>query len=213
MHCCEFGVNKSMVQGTETSKSPVAKSAVHMTELDGIRGLAILMVFLTHTTTGIGVVPQSQVGQFVYGLLQMGWSGVDLFFVLSGFLITGILVDQRKQLKGQPGRFFGHFYARRSLRIFPLYYASLLIVFVIARLATGSAPDYRNLAIHGLYLQNIIDGYPMALSHFWSLAVEEHFYLILPLVIYWIQPGIWARFCWRGCWWRLARESCSKIVP
>ncbi len=113
---------------------------------------------------------------------------MDLFFVLSGFLITGILVDQRNQLKGQTGRFFGYFYARRALRIFPLYYGSLLIVFVIAQLALGKAPDYRNLAIHGFYLQNIIDGYPMALSHFWSLAVEEHFYLILPLVIYWIKP-------------------------
>jgi peptidoglycan/LPS O-acetylase OafA/YrhL len=159
-----------------------------MTELDGIRGLAILMVFLTHTTTGIGVDTHSEIEKFIYGVLRLGWSGVDLFFVLSGFLITGILVDQRKQLNGQAGRFFGYFYARRSLRIFPLYYASLLIVFVIAHFATGNAPDFRNLAIHGLYLQNIVDGYPMALSHFWSLAVEEHFYLILPLVIYLVQP-------------------------
>ena len=146
------------------------------------------MVFLSHTTTGIGVEPHSEIGRFCYGVLKLGWSGVDLFFVLSGFLITGILVDQKKQLDRQPGKYFGYFYARRALRIFPLYYLSLLIVFVVARLASESAPDLRNLTIHGLYLQNIVDGCPMALSHFWSLAVEEHFYLILPLVIYWIQP-------------------------
>lgn len=177
-----------MEASLETQTTEVAKSAVHMTELDGIRGLAILMVFLTHTTTGIGVQPESDIGKLVYDVLKLGWSGVDLFFVLSGFLITGILVDQRKSRQGQAGRFFGHFYARRALRIFPLYYASLLIVFVIARLASGSAPDFRNLAIHGFYLQNIVDGYPMALTHFWTLAVEEHFYLILPIVIYWTQP-------------------------
>jgi peptidoglycan/LPS O-acetylase OafA/YrhL len=162
------------------------KSSYHITELDGLRGLAILLVFITHTTTGIGVEPSTEFGKFVYGLLKIGWSGVDLFFVLSGFLITGILVDHKKSLSDKPRRYFGYFYARRALRIFPLYYVSLIVVFVVAELILGNSLDYKNFTIHSLYLQNILDGYPMALSHFLSLAVEEHFYLILPLVIYWI---------------------------
>lgn len=143
------------------------------------------MVFLSHTVTGIGVEPVSGIGRQVYGLFKLGWAGVDLFFVLSGFLITGILVDQKKLLHGQPGKFFGYFYARRSLRIFPLYYGALAIFLLAGHLATGKSHDFRDFFIHALYLQNIIGTYPMALSHFWSLAVEEHFYLILPLVIYW----------------------------
>ena len=197
-----------MEQKPESQNIQDAKSAAHLTELDGIRGLAILMVFLSHTTTGIGVEPESGFGRFFYGVLKLGWSGVDLFFVLSGFLITGILVDQRKQLNRQPGKYFGYFYARRALRIFPLYYGSLLIVFVLARLATGEAADLRNLAIHGFYLQNIIDGCPMALSHFWSLAVEEHFYLILPLVIYWTRPEYLGRFLFAG----VVLAVCARII-
>jgi peptidoglycan/LPS O-acetylase OafA/YrhL len=185
-----------------------AKSAIHLPELDGIRGLAILMVFLSHTTTSIGVFPDTAFGGFIYSVLKLGWSGVDLFFVLSGFLITGILIDQRMLLDGEPGRYFGHFYARRALRIFPLYYASLLIVFVMAPLVTGSAPDFRNLIIHGFYLQNIVEGYPMALSHFWSLAVEEHFYLILPLVIYWVRPSQLAWVLWGG----VILAICARIT-
>lgn len=197
-----------METSPEAPTTQVAKSAVHMTELDGIRGLAILMVFLSHTTTGIGVEPDSEIGKFCYGVLKLGWSGVDLFFVLSGFLITGILVDQRKHLNNQPGRFFGYFYARRALRIFPLYYASLLIVFLLAQIATGNAPDLRNLAIHGFYLQNIMDGYPMALSHFWSLAVEEHFYLILPMVVYWTPPKHLGRVLLTG----VILAICARIM-
>src|SRR3954466_4450020 len=160
----------------------------HLPTLDGLRGIAILAVMIHHAAEfGQGNSPATAVHQF----LHLGRHGVDLFFVLSGFLITGILLDS----KGSP-RYFSTFYARRTLRIFPLYYGVLLVVLVVLPLIVPQPPAAREvIADQGwlwLYASNILmawrnrvlfNGEHVYLSHFWSLAVEEQFYLVWPLVV------------------------------
>ncbi len=165
-----------------------AGHAGHNPILDGIRGMAILLVMLHHFF--MGVAPASTVDRFALAVTESGWCGVDLFFVLSGFLITGILYDT-KQKKG----YFKNFYARRTLRIFPLYYAVLVLFFVVFPLlpveaareyVSGSSADQ---VWFWTYLTNfrIIERggfYPYLIpSVFWSLAIEEQFYLAWPLII------------------------------
>lgn len=113
-----------------------------------------------------------------------GWIGVDLFFVLSGFLITGILYDTL-----QSKRFFRNFYARRALRIFPLYYGFLLLLFLI----TFVRGEHWTSGIFGYltYTENLslgshqlTDASWVNINHFWSLAIEEQFYLVWPLLIF-----------------------------
>ncbi len=142
--------------------------------LDGLRGLAVLAVILYHATflePGTGPV-----GRALLGATRLGWAGVELFFVLSGFLITRILVQSRGA-----ENYFRVFYVRRFLRIFPLYYASLLLLVLLFRVAGGESAWY------WLYASNVkmtLAGWPSApLSHFWSLAVEEQYYLCWPLVV------------------------------
>lgn len=158
-------------------------------EFDGLRGIAILMVMAYH------IIPEGEnlfsnpLTKFLTTISQMGWAGVDLFFVLSGFLITGILLEQ-KEKQG----YFRNFYARRILRIFPVYYLSLTVLFSIY-LLTGMA-DIHTILTTGLwyysYQQNWIysmnAGPGLYFSHFWSLAIEEQFYLVWPLIIYFANP-------------------------
>src|SRR6266851_6831598 len=103
-----------------TGPGPFVASARRIPALDSVRGIAILMVLLYHSNQG--GFDTGLVGRFVGRLLRLGNGGVDLFFVLSGFLITGILLDA----KGSPG-YFRNFYMRRVLRIFPPYYAFLVL--------------------------------------------------------------------------------------
>jgi peptidoglycan/LPS O-acetylase OafA/YrhL len=145
-------------------------------QLDGLRGIAILLVLLVHSQ-------ESFRGIHLDSLARRGWIGVDLFFVLSGFLITGILLDT----KGR-GAWLRNFYARRALRIWPLYYAVLLFIFVLVPIAKPSNklelshyPWYWYFS----YLQNwFVRGWGIApLSITWSLAVEEQFYMSWPIVV------------------------------
>ncbi len=157
----------------------------HVAALDGIRGLAILLVMLTHfTLVHSGPILDRLVGTAG----RFGWSGVDLFFVLSGFLITGILLDA----KGSPN-FLRHFYARRALRIFPLYFAFLflatLLVPALPFAWTGLFPvgDWTK-PLYWLYLSNFAitispDVANDMLGPTWSLAIEEQFYLAWPLLV------------------------------
>lgn len=159
-------------------------------ELDGLRGMAILVVWLGHYF----YVPA--VGLFRFfndSWLGLGWSGVDLFFVLSGFLIGGILLDHRES-----HYYFRTFYARRFFRIIPVYYAWIIVYilfvtiggsFLRAHAHTGNIQGVdRPILFQFLFLQNFGDWLTSPLSYFWftatwSLAVEEQFYLVSPLLV------------------------------
>lgn len=165
----------------------------HLPGLDGLRGVAVMLVLMHHLVLVRIYGLSERVDRFVHS----GWMGVDLFFVLSGFLITGILLDA----KGTERR-FTNFYMRRFLRIFPLYYGMLLVVLVILPAIVTRLNIHSNAInnamesiykVQGqqiylwLYLQNMVDDWYM-FNHFWSLAVEEHFYLFWPALIFLCTP-------------------------
>jgi peptidoglycan/LPS O-acetylase OafA/YrhL len=164
--------------------------------LDGIRGLAILLVLLVHSVEfqGGGIALT-----WLNAFARSGWLGVDLFFVLSGYLITRILLQTRER----PG-YFKNFYARRALRIFPAYYLYLAVVFLVLPLwVTGlrlPAMDEWQLPSL-LYVQNIkmaVDGSATpwrGLDHLWSLAIEEQFYLLWPLILWRCPPRFVESLC------------------
>jgi peptidoglycan/LPS O-acetylase OafA/YrhL len=153
----------------------------NMPGLDGLRGLAIAGVLACHFTNAWpGSAALDRGAMEVFGL---GWAGVDLFFVLSGFLITGILVDQ----VGAPG-WWGGFLLRRVLRIFPLYYLALAL-FGLFGPSLGLI-DRWTFGRWGFWYWSYLGNWAYAarqvippLSHFWSLGVEEQFYLFWPLVV------------------------------
>lgn len=166
------------------ASAPVPSPLVRVEALDGLRGMAVLMVVAMHAMFfGVplpGVPPLSQDSAYVR-LVGLGWSGVDVFFVLSGFLITGILV----QSKDAP-HYLRNFYARRVLRIFPLYYVVLaLLLWGLQRPPTTPGET----AAYLLYVQNFVhafggDAQPdIARDVTWSLAIEEQFYLVWPTVV------------------------------
>lgn len=158
-------------------------------QLDAVRGLAILVVMVHNSSIKYPYFHLQQ-------LFSNGWMGVDLFFVLSGFLITGILVDTK-----QSENYFKNFYVRRCLRIWPLYYSIIFFMFVVVRFLNRS--EFHKVLeqsspwwMYPLFLQNFL--LPISTSATgplgvtWSLAIEEQFYLIWPLVVRFCSP-IWLR--------------------
>ncbi len=177
---------------TAPSRSPLLSS--FYPALDGLRAVAFLMVFMIHY--GIIVWP--------WNFLQWGWIGVDVFFVLSGFLITGILFDSIENK-----HFFRNFYVRRSLRIFPLYYSFWIVLLLITPLLHIAWNGYvvaqvgyvGNFFYAGgkLALHPSPSGVPFMVARhagkfrfidvgpFWTLCVEEQFYLVWPAVIWFVR--------------------------
>src|SRR5580700_619224 len=150
-------------------------------QLDALRGLAILLVIFHNASEKFPAL-------HLQGLFANGWMGVDLFFVLSGFLITGILLDT-KLSEG----YLKNFYARRCLRIWPLYYSVIFFMFVVLPFLSRSeghiifeksSPWWA----YPLFLQNFLIS-PIstaaagALGVTWSLAIEEQFYLVWPWIV------------------------------
>ena len=166
----------------------------HLPVLDGLRGVAILLVLLTHAVALPLEPATTGLDTWAHAIARVGWTGVDLFFVLSGFLITGILLDTRDE----PRR-WSRFYARRALRIFPLYYGVLIAIFVVfPRVVAWSDPAYETLrhnqAWYWAYAVNFLEvvthgkGTPLNTVHFWSLSIEEQFYVFWPFIVWACRP-------------------------
>jgi peptidoglycan/LPS O-acetylase OafA/YrhL len=179
----------------QQARSGSDASLRHLPVLDGLRGVAIALV-LAHNFDIIGA-PRGMWAHALDVALNVGWIGVQLFFVLSGFLITRILLHTQDS-----ANYFAGFYARRVLRIFPLYYGTLLVAFVILPLLVnppaGFAQEQAHQAWLWLYLSNISNMFgfeSQVFPHFWSLAIEEQFYLLWPLLVHRRSPFQVLRLC------------------
>ncbi len=166
----------------------------HVPALDGLRGIAILMV----------IPHNADVFSHIHGWLvpfavmaNAGWIGVQLFFVLSGYLITGNLLDSRNA-----PNYYSAFFTRRVLRIFPLYYLSLIfflwVLPLLVNLPADMLASYQNQGWLWVFLQNWAQPFGQTVywfPHFWSLGVEEQFYLVWPFVVALCPKGWLARAC------------------
>jgi peptidoglycan/LPS O-acetylase OafA/YrhL len=153
--------------------------------LDGMRGIAILSVMAFHFST-VFENGTTRLDHWIVSLASHGSRGVDLFFVLSGFLITRILIHSRDS-----ENYLGAFYMRRVLRIFPVYFAYILFVFTVMRQVHPAAFANTSLWPYLAYVSNWQKGTGLTdphLNHIWSLAVEEQFYLVWPLLVLLCPP-------------------------
>src|SRR6266436_5687461 len=181
-------------------QAPPVNLSGRVPELDGIRGIAIGMVLIAH----FFLVVSRPGSPLAYALvpLRLDWSGVDLFFVLSGFLIGGILLDARES-----SNYFRVFYTRRFFRIVPIYAVLLFTVALAMYLSSAGASDkYEEIFAErlpwwyfatflqniGMSLHNVWGTFPLGVT--WSLAVEEQFYLTLPLLIRFLGRRALIRF-------------------
>lgn len=173
--------------GATAATPGIPSAAGRIPELDGLRGLAIVLVLFDHFVVHSSMTGYTFADVGLYRLAASSWIGVDLFFVLSGFLITGILFDARRN-EG----YFRNFYSRRVLRIFPLYFGFLALSLMTAPAllsADASGKLIDNQIWFWTYLSNFYivadNGWPAPphLNHFWSLAIEEQFYLLWPLAV------------------------------
>jgi peptidoglycan/LPS O-acetylase OafA/YrhL len=166
-----------MSSGTGSEAARVDEGRAHLPTLDGLRGLAVAAVMVAHLPTDAA----ARIHKYLPQLMHMsGYLGVDLFFVLSGFLITRILLADRES--GTPLRFF---LIRRCLRIFPVYYLTLAIYAIVA--------PSTMLVWCAMYLSNYYFAFvkdDSLLRHTWSLSIEEHFYLLWPLLAHRLAPRV-----------------------
>lgn len=168
----------------------------HIRELDGVRAVGISLVLLDHFWPPF-------LSPFVSGLGQLGWVAMDSFFVLSGFLITGILLDTCSRRD-----YFSSYYIRRTLRVFPVYYAVLAALTMTTLLRAGGYEYHKLIASWGspvwfvAYLGNFrtafVNNWPTALGYgpFWSLQIEEQFYLIFPVAVRLLSKKALGRLLW-----------------
>lgn len=179
----------------------MSTKAIRVPSLDGIRGLAIALVLLWHGFFGaLTSLPNHPLASRLISLGRLSWSGVDLFFVLSGFLIGGILLDA-----AESKNYFSTFYLRRAHRIIPLYAALIAFVFLVplafGRLGITWIGNRISLPYYASFLQNFWmakNGYfgSNILGVTWSLAIEEQFYLTLPFTIRYVRRS--------RLWWIVA---------
>ncbi len=171
------------MQSLATSPKSAATPSSHnrVSELDGVRGIAILLVL------GFHFIPATGPLHFLAFLFQIGWTGVDLFFVLSGYLITGILLDS----VGRPS-YYRNFIVRRTLRIFPVYFLSLAICAILTYWPGPirwkdffSAGGWWYVSYLGNFQVAVQNGWPALylLTPLWSLQIEEQFYLSFPFIV------------------------------
>ena len=166
----------------------------YIPELDGLRGLAVLAVVIYHCHPRLA-------GTWLYGASLWGWAGVNLFFVLSGFLITSILLESREK-----PHYFRNFYVRRVLRIWPVYVLVLIVVYLEAPWFIGptilEAVKTAPWLAYIFFLQNLFHlALPPALGPTWSLAIEEQYYFLwAPAVRFLKQP------------WMLACVLCAALA-
>jgi peptidoglycan/LPS O-acetylase OafA/YrhL len=168
------------VEASLPTRNAAKLGSGYIPPLDGLRGIAILAVLLGH------LQPRLPALHFIKFVEQYNFAGVDLFFVISGFLITGILLDSVGS-----AHYFRNFYVRRVLRIWPLYFALLAFVFVLlpllmpgerGRIFALSHPWQSYLVFAQNFFVHALGIMPLFVT--WSLAVEEQFYLVWPLVIF-----------------------------
>src|ERR1700728_1289973 len=163
----------------------------YIPELQGLRGLAVLAVVVYHCHTRLE-------GTWVHYASLWGWVGVNLFFTLSGFLITSILIEARDK-----PRYFRNFYARRALRIWPVYFLLLAVCYSVPEWFLGDTrahqAHWKTLVAYALFVQNLRHtALPGTLGPTWSLAIEEQYYFVwAPIVRFvkgrylgWLLPGI-----------------------
>jgi len=145
-----------------------------------------------HNATDISTAPASGVLRALGLLTHPGWIGVQLFFALSGFLITGGLLDTQRS-----AHYFRDFYAKRALRILPLYYGVLFALLVVVPLIPAFSASISSAGQASLWLftVNWTHTAPYGFAHFWSLAIEEQFYLLWPLVVWRLTPRRLLRVC------------------
>jgi len=181
-----------------------ALSRVHILELDGIRGIAVVSVLAYHLIA-YSMQLRAQLGQvwttfpkLIELLTWPGFLGVDVFFVLSGFLITGILLDSKND-----EHFLRNFYVRRALRILPLY----MVVLTVIGVAYSNSGRFVLLSVFFLSNLTVVLGIP-AFGPMWSLAIEEHFYLIWP----WVVKGVSRRNLIAVAWWICAIEPIVRLA-
>jgi len=167
-------------------------------ELDGLRGFALIMILVFHCVSQEGEYPAGTFLFYLQRSVGLGWTALDLFLVLSGFLIGGILMDARDSRN-----YFKTFYARRFFRIVPVYFAWVLLYVLVAGFAADIVVKFSNSGLrprldfsiwsHFLFLQNSFGAQFVGLAgawfgHVWSLAVEEQFYLVAPLAVRLVPP-------------------------
>ena len=188
----------------------------HIPALDGVRGLAILLVIWWHATAYR--LPELPAGIVLGHIARIGCFGVGLFFVLSGFLITRILLDTCKK-----PRYFTNFYTRRALRIFPLYYVAVAFLFHTDYLVRTKVTWFLGYGVN--VLMAFEPSSAGSGSHFWSLCVEEQFYLLWPIFVWgireeWLRLGTmgaialsWGLIVWAGFAYYVYPMAGSVLLP
>lgn len=149
--------------------------------LDALRAVAVALVLFHHWDEPLPAGLPAGLAAGLRTVREAGWIGVDLFFVLSGFLVAGLLFREWRE-RGAAGLRVGRFLVRRGFKIYPQFYAFLLVV-VLLPLVRGKAVEWPRVAAEATFMQSYFPRYQI---HTWSLAVEEHFYLLLPLYLLWL---------------------------